>query len=807
MKPRATPAASAVHRLVRLCLALAALLAAARAVPDAAAADASALEPGDRRLFADGLFSRGYHELALTEYAALAARQPPPPELDVVLFRMGECQRLLGRQRDAEASFRRLAAEFPRSALRQRALLKRALVILDLDQVETAAELLEALAAERPGPELLGAALFHAGEARERLGRPAEAAARYEELRRAQPASEFAAYAGLKLAEHHARLAGGTAKALALYKELADKPVTERIGAEALFQAATLTFNKRDYAASADLFRQLAARYPKDMRGAEAAAPAAWAHHHAGRHAEALQLAEAAMAAAGPDAAGRDEWLYLKANCERLLERRKPAIASYDRLLAETPASRYASAARYERLLTLFRDGAHAQVLKDAAAFADPPAELADDLLWLQAEAAEALDDGARAVQYYGLLARNHPHSVLAADAAYRLGYRLQQQQSWVEASRVYLDLVARHPTNALAPQALFASGLCLAQAGQGDGALRDWHVLLTRFPNHETVPEALFQKAMEETRREAARDAAATLDELLRRFPKYPRLAEALFWRAQHYYNAREMAEAEKMLRASLAAHPPTAVAREVSYLLGLVLQSTGREAEAATVLQPLLAAPIRDKFTPDRLCWLAEFQFERGALAESEAAARSLLERAPSPDWRQAAWTLIGRALRAQQRGEEAIAAFGQALAADARTRFGAEAALRLGELQLAAGRAVEAESALRDAAARASSPELQGLRATAYAALGFAAEKRGDREAAIRYHMSVAILFDDAAKVPPALDRAAALLAELGRAQESRAAAAELCERYPDSPEARRWRALLPPVAPPPAPEVKP
>ncbi len=798
MKLCASPAAAACHRLGLAALAFAVQLALARAAPAPVAdAAAPALEQGDRRLFADGLFSRGFHELALTEYDALAARQPPPPELDVVLFRLGECQRILGRQREAEASFRRLAADFPESLLRQRALLKRALVILEMDQFEAAAALLDQLAGEKPEPELLGAALFHAGEAHERLGRADEAVARFEALRRAQPQSEFAAYAALKLADHHARRPAGVARALALYKELAAKPASDRIGAEALFQAATLTFNRQEYVASADLFRQLAARFPEDMRAPEAALPSAWAHHHAGRHAEARTLAAKALAAAAPGAARRDEWLYLKANCERQIEERKAAIASYDRLLAEQPASSYAAAARYERLLTLFRDGAHSQVLKDAADFAAPPAELADDLLWLQAEAAEALDDGARAVQFYRQLAKDHPGSALAVDAAYRLAYRLQRQHSWAEASRVYLDLVARHPTNELAPRALFASGLCLAQAGQGDGALRDWHALLTRFPEHETVPEALFQKAMEETRREAARDAAATLDELLRRFPKYPRRAEALFWRAQHYYNAREMAEADKLLRASIAAHPPTAVAREASYLLGLVLQSAGREAEAAAVLQPLLAAPIRDKFSPDRLCWLAEFQFERGAAAESEAAARSLLASSPSPAWRQTAWALIGRALRAQKRADEAIKAFSRALAVEGNTSYGAEAALRLGELQLEAGHALEAEKALRDAAARASTPDLQGLRATAYAALGFAAEKRGDRETAIRYHMSVAILFDDAAKVPPALDRAATLLADLGRVEESRAAAAELQTRYPDSAAAKRRRAAAAPA----------
>ena len=39
---------------------------------------ADVIEAGDRKLLADGLFSRGFHALALPEYLALAGRRPPP---------------------------------------------------------------------------------------------------------------------------------------------------------------------------------------------------------------------------------------------------------------------------------------------------------------------------------------------------------------------------------------------------------------------------------------------------------------------------------------------------------------------------------------------------------------------------------------------------------------------------------------------------------------------------------------------------------------------------------------------------------
>jgi TolA-binding protein len=762
------------------------------------------IEAGDRRLFADGLLNRGFHDLALPEYRALADRKPPPPELDVILYRLGECQRHMKRSVDAEVSYRRLASEMPGSRLRSKAILMRGLIILESGNPGIAAELLESLLATNAAAEIVSAAMFHAGEAREQAGSAAAAIAHYQTLRQLQPKHELAAYAGLRLANLRSqeKTPAASAVAMDLYQKLAAEPFNDRVGAEALFQAASLAFNGGVFETSARLYRQLVDRYPKDLRAAESARPAAWSHFRIGRFADALQFAGAAVDEPGQPPEVRTEWLYIKANCERQLDRRADAVKSYDALLAADPRSSYAPAARYERLLALFKDGAYAQVLKDADGFANPPPGLVPDLLWLQAESAEAIKDTARAIQFYRLLVQQAPQSSLAADASYRLAYQLQQQKAWAEASRTYLGLVNHWPTNALVPQAFFASGLCLAQAGQSDGALRDWHQLLTRFPRHETVPEALFQKAMEETKLGSDRDAAVTLDQILRDHPGYPRLAEARFWRAQHAYAAKDLGEAERLLRACLTGHPPDAIEREAGFLLGLVLQALGRDDDAAASFQPLLNAPLGEKFTVDRLNWLAEFQYARKAWPESEAAARSMLLRAPSPEWRQAAFTLLARALQAQQKRDEAIAAHLQALAVEARTRYGAESALRLGELLLETGRVQEAEAQLKDAATRASTPELQHLRAYAYAALGQAAEQRGDREGAVRFHMSVAILFDDPEKVPAALDRAAVLLAELGRDAESRATVAELLERYPASPQALRWRkpdAAQPPPEP--------
>ena len=82
---------------------------------------------------------------------------------------------------------------------------------------------------------------------------------------------------------------------------------------------------------------------------------------------------------------------------------------------------------------------------------------------------------------------------------------------------------------------------------------------------------------------------------------------------------------------------------------------------------------------------------------------------------------------------------------------------------------------------------------MRANAYAGLARNAELKGDPEGALRYYMSVGILFDDPVLVPEALNKAATLLDKLGRAEEAKAMREELRARYPASPLAAPKQAM--------------
>lgn len=745
----------------------------------------------DRRALADGLMARGLCKLALPEYATLAAQNPPPPELDVILSRLAECQRQTGALDAAQKTCARLLSQFPQSKERFRAMLTRGLILLDAGKVAEAGLMLDGIATDPAAdPEMQNNALFHSGDAHEKAGETSAAEMRYSELvKRAQKpgvsksTTELCAFAELRIAIIKASGADDASvkDGFARLKLIYDNPYSPRIGAEALYMAGSVSYNKKKYDDSVTFFRTLATKYPDNPRVTESLLTAAWANYKTGRYADAAQLLEGK--------ADNAESIYLIANCYSHLSQHDKAIESYDKLLAlkNLPAESISvlKSAEYERLVEIMKKGDYKRVLDDAALIREPGAEVAARFYWLQAEAAEALHDTPRAVQFYRILIQKEPKSDIAPDATYRLASELQKQESWTEASRYYLELVKSFPQSQLVPQALFSSGYCQSRAGQSAAALRDWKQLVDGFPNHSTVPEAVYQSALEQIRLDDSKNAADSLDRLLRDFPKFDRIAEARFWRAKLYYDAKEFSLAEKLLNESIAGKPSLQVEREANFLLGLIYQATGRDNEAAAKFQPLLGNAAREKFSADKLAWLSEFQFGRKDYKSAQIAASELLSRNISPAWNQTASTLAGRAYVRLCETNSAISAFRSAAEAGVNTKYASEAMLELGKLLFASNKEnyPEAVKFLEQAATRANTPELAAVRARAYLALAQCSAENGNQDLAVKYYMAVALLFEDKDLVSEALRKSADILRSQGRNEEADAALEELKQRFPD------------------------
>lgn len=766
---------------------LGAAMAAAQTV--APPTESAPLPEADQVAFADGLFARGLHDLALREYMRALRETPKHPAMPLVLFRIGECYRAQTNAAAANLFYRRVAEEHPAHPVRFRAEFRRAEMLSGEERWADALAQFRTLIAASPPPEIAAAARYHAGYVLLRLDRPAEAEQEFRAVLDLAGNEDYAALAALELAAVRRRAKQDDDEQARLYALAIERAPTPRLAGEAVFQQAELAL-RRGLAGEADAaYAALRAKHPDHPRTAEARLAAAWAAFRNGRFADAL--AETFAPPPTP-AAEEPDWLYLRANAQRQVLDTPAAEVTYADLAKRFPAHRLAALATYEHALLMFQGRRFAEALEALQAFPEAAAEAAGvggDRLWLLAEASSAAGQSDRAVQFYRQLAdRNDP--ARGADALYRLARILSERGESAAAAELYRRLADRHPKHEAAAPALFSAGAAWAQLERHEEAVTDWARLLRDHPDSPLAEEAAFQKALSELRLGRAAVARETLAALLERHPKGKFAAEARLWTAVVLDQAGELELAEKELRTGLEEKPKPELERQIRFRLAGVLQRRGKAPESADLLQGLLDTPMRADMTPALLDWLARLRLDQNRPADAAAAVEALRARAgDDPALRLRADYLEGRAALAQGRRPEALAAFARAAAAEGGGREGVEALLSLGDLAREDARLDEAVTRYAAAAERAGGPDDGDLKARALRGLGLTHEARGEDEEAIRYHLGLAILFDDPALSPESLWRAAAAFQRQGQTDRRDQILQELRERYAESDWARK------------------
>lgn len=739
-------------------------------------AQLSSALPADRLAFANQLAKRGLYSEALKEYEAI--RDVASLPRDEVRFRLGEAYRHVGRSSDALREYGELIKAHPQSRYVDYARLNRAL----LQKGETREKELLALDHAGASEQIRATALYWLGETFEAKKDAKGATAWYLKAAAVSSTNDVARLSRLRAASLLSN-SGDLAdrrRAQGIYLDLAASP-DSNLAAEAVFFVGMMSYREGRHAEASLLFRRLAKEYPDSPRTKESAIYAAWSNYLSGRYGEALE-----MAAKLRDSGNEDAY-YLVAAALRRLERRQDAIEAYSLALAKFPRGRHADTEWFERLAVLAVSGENEAVLDELARRPDPPAKTADRAWSYGCEAAIAVTNFPRAIEYATLVAR-HPQGSMISTAVHRLAWLYEKTGDWARAALAYRTLARKWPENAIAAQALYQAGVAELRAGRPEQARADWTSLLAKYPDSPFAGEALYSRAMEELRKKEFRAAEHSLSEFDRRFPKYAKRAEALYWWGIAAKGIGDVPEAEIHFRAALTAEPSAEFVREIKLELASILQKRGDEREAAEILAELLTTKAADRLPPTQLAWLSETLCTLNKFDSAQVAAKIIENRKIDADWNQIGAALLGAAHEGLGENDAAVAAYTRSLATGARTASGAKSALALGRLETQQAMFDESKEHLSDAVARAHSQELLAVRVQAYVALAANEEARGDSAAALGYHMLVGTLFDDAEVVPHALTRAAAILRKQGRMKEADELDAERVQRYPKSENKR-------------------
>jgi len=747
----------------------------------AATDPAFAMDSEERLLFANGLYRRALYDLAIPEFQALRDDPTATNLQDLAVFRIGECQRLLGNTNEAAAAYDTIITNFPQSLFAHRAAFRRAELDWIAGRQKDAMQKFQKLIALKPEADIEAAALYHLGLCQIGIDRTGDAEKSLKRMIGTHPESPYIDYARLALADIILLNDPTSNEASDLLMAISDSPASPALGAEALTKAALLRYRANDYKEAARRFSDVAAQYPKSEWTEKTRLESGWSHLLAGQIEIARAITKQGLSSAGKK--DQPAWLYLKANVERRDGKLSAAAAAYDELLKLAPDHELASTAAFEACGVAWQEEQYKRVLA-LLDRARGPADRDLPLRWMEAGAHRALGDPTKAAAAYESIVRDHPASDRAPSAAYQLALIANERGDSVAAAAAFAAIATNYNQHAIAADALMASAAAWQKAGNTKEAEKAWSNLITLYPKYAAIDEAHMGRARAQIELERNKPAENSLQAVITTSTNRSFLAEAHYLRGTLYEKEEDFALAEEQYGLALEQEPTTSLARQIQFRRVAVLQRQDRNEEAASLMNSLIAEGTGHQLPPPLLEWLARWDLEKKLFAEAETAALLLAKNDDTQGWKLLGYFIAGTAARAQGKIDAAISAFEQAAAVNLNARENAEALFQLGQLALETKRPADAIAYFTRTADRAGTDTMMDIRARCYLQLGIAHEALGQWPDASRFYLGVGVLFDDPTLTPESLFRAAGALDAQQQTTQRDRVIAELTTRFPDS-----------------------
>ena len=775
--PRAQPADESIDRVLR------SLKEDSSEAPkhDAAGGDQRQLE------YANGLFARKLYDLAIPEYQKYLEDYPGRSGRANAYFSLGECYRNLNRVSNARTNLQKVLNDFGNSEFAAPAAYALAEMAFADKDYAAALPLFHRAAAKSKEPAVTLSARYFEARCLEATGHKEEAANIYAEVADVGNPNQYREDARITAASIFAAR-GRKLDALKQYEALANESQKPALKAEAAVRGGLIALElvqadkgKVDKA----LADRAAALLQKGRSLPEAGKFRAIAQvglrrlqYQTGQYADLAadykkefdKLPEAAQA----------EVLLLAANSERQLGHAKEAEALYRQLITKYPDREEAKDAAYQRLINVYNSDPSALFAAvDEFLATKPTSERADQAKLLKAEALYKQQKYSDAAAIYGELRGSQLSPRLRAEAAYKLGLCHVQTKDAPGVIEAFTYYVQTFPDSAQVPAALAQRALAYEQNKNYTAAIGDLNTILTKYPKAHEREASLQLKALILGQQENTKGMVETFRQLLREYPKSSVAAQAQYYIGKAAFDAKDYKEAllamnaarqlnkeqyydlasvriilcqfylkdrnalTKEVNSLMANSPNTNAPAEVLEWLGIQFYNEKNFQAAEKYLGALRKIDNSANVKPDYLFYLGDAATKLKNTAEAEDAFSKYLQTAKDPAGKAKVLLALGAVKISAHKPDEAQKIAEQIMALQPEGKVNAEARLLAGEVQL----------------------------------------ERGNFDDAGKAFKGVALLYDDPAITPRALDKAALSYRQAGKTDEADRLSRELRERYPN------------------------
>ena len=737
--------------------------------------------------YANGLFTRKLYDLAAPEYQKYLDDYPGRAGRANAYFSLGECYRNLGRASSARTNLQKVLNDYADSEFAGPAAYALAEMAFADKDYAAALPLFHRSVGKSKEPAVALSAHYFEARCLEALGRKEEAANIYAEVAEVGNPNPFREDARITAASIFTAR-GRKIDALKQYEALASEAQKPALKAESAVRGGMLALDlvqadkgKVDKA-MADraeaLLRKGRALPEAGKFRAIAQAGLRRLQYQTGQYAQ--LLAEYKKEQGNLPEAAQAEVLLLAANSERQLGHSKEAETLYSQIIKKYPDREEAKDAAYQRLINVYNSDPSALVsATDEFLATNPTSERANQAKLLKAEALYKQQNCAEAVPIYEELRASQLSAKLRTEAAYKLGLCHAQAKNIPGIIEAFTYYVQTFPDDPQVPAALAQRALAYEQDKNYAAAVADLNTILTKYPKTHEREAALQLKALILGQQENTKGMMETFRQLLREFPKSSVAAQAQYYigkaafeskdyktaltalnaarqlNKDQYYNLaslrimlcqfylKDRTALTKEVNSFMANSPNTNVPPEVLEWLGIGYYNEKNFQAAEKYLSALRKIDNPGSVKPDFLFYLGDTATKLKNLPEAEDAFGKYLQTAKDPAGKAKVLLALGTVKISAHKPEEAQKIAEEIMRLQPEGRVNAEARLLAGEVQL----------------------------------------ERGNFDDAGKAFKGVALLYDDPAITPRALDKAALAYRQAGKTEEADRLSHELRERYPN------------------------